>query len=73
MNRFSVLESDVARYAGCLSDLEKRGLVAEIRGACVAIDALWMAAFNEGKDMTAAELRQASQAVHRALDGLSSI
>ena len=70
MNRFTVLEAHVAQHPGSLSDLERRGLVAELRGAAVAIDALWRAAFAEGKDRTAAELREASDAVHRVLEGL---
>ena len=72
MNRFTDLEAHVAQHPGALSDLERRGLVAEVRGACMAIDALWRAAFSEGKDLTAAELREASRAVHRVLEGLPS-
>lgn len=73
MNRFTVLEAHVAQHPGALSDLEKRGLIAEVQGACVAIDALWRAAFSEGKDITAAELREASEAVHRVLEDLPSV
>lgn len=70
MNRFAVLEAHVAQHPGAMGDLERRGLIAELRGACVAIDALRRAAFRAGKDVSAAELREAGEAVHRALAGL---
>ncbi len=67
MNRFSALEVDLAREPVPLTDLERRGLVAGLRDASVAIDRLWWAANAEGKVLTAAELREASEAVHRVL------
>ncbi len=70
MNRFSALEASLASEPVPITDLEWRGLVAVVRDASLAIDTLWRTALAEGKDFTAAELREASQAVHRALGDL---
>lgn len=70
MNRFTDLEAALAQQKMALTDLDRRGLVAVVRDASLAIDTLWRTARAEGKDFTAAELREASQAVHRVLEDL---
>lgn len=42
-----------------------------VRDASLAIDTLWRTARAEGKELTAAELREASEAVRRALADLA--
>lgn len=70
MNRFNDLEAHLAHQPGPLTDLERRGLVADLHDASMAIYRLWWAANADGKDLTAAELREASEAVRRVLTAL---
>lgn len=71
MNRFSDLERALESQRLTLTDLDRRGLVAVVRDASLAIDTLWRTARAEGKELTAAELREASEAVRRALADLA--
>ncbi len=71
MNRFADMERALARERLPLTELDRRGLVAVVRDASLALDILWRTAQAEGKELTAAELREASEAVQRALDDLA--